>query len=74
MNITIKGTLKDINGNPIRDVTIVMTIEDLINTTKTNSTGGYTFIYTATKVDNNIPVDTNLLVIIIMPHHLHKQP
>ena len=60
-NITIKGTLKDINGNPIRDVTIVMTIEDLINTTKTNSTGGYTFIYTATKVDNNIPVDIKFI-------------
>ncbi|WP_288652914.1 carboxypeptidase regulatory-like domain-containing protein, partial [uncultured Methanosphaera sp.] len=60
-DITIKGTLKDINGNPIRDVTIVMTIEDLINTTKTNSTGGYTFIYTATKVDNNIPVDIKFI-------------
>ena len=38
-----------------------MTIEDLINTTKTNSTGGYTFIYTATKVDNNIPVDIKFI-------------
>ena len=57
-NITISGELADENGNKITDADLVIYVDGIGYSAKTNNTGGYSINYTTRKVAENIIVNT----------------